>query len=193
MEKFFDKSLLLEKINGFIPEYSFLGKCYCMSECRNQWIDWRGTTKRRGTYYPGYFLTINEIKQSCESSRKRGSSFEIVELPLFVFESKIKRFCFSFSGLCNTSCAKDFVESLGVTENIFESIKSVPTQFQMLFCWGDIEYFPQIDCWFPNDDLFTRRSSAGKLGYSLVWTCTKFQLDRKLFWDRLCKYALASR
>lgn len=192
MFEFFRASSLPQGVNDFVPEASFLGRCYCSAESRNQWIDWSGTTAMGGTYF-GYSLSLENEKAFCESIRKQGSSFSIKELPLLVFDSGTMRLCFSFQGLYNANVAKDFIEGLGTTEGLIDSIRMAAESFPFSVAFGEKESFPNIVSWLPHESLFVRRSSPGKQGCSMVWTCNFLQMDRKQFEDRLNQYALNSQ
>lgn len=192
LNRFFPHDKICEDIRKFNLVRCSISRCYFGSEYRNQWINWDGDTSVVGRYGARYVFSIDDMKKICENDRKNGSCFAIKELPMFIFESNSERISLSWHDFYLSTQCENFVNLFDPKLNIYDTLTIIRKEYSdVCVYYGDIKNYPKLAAMNPDLPFMIRKSSPGKNGSSMVWSCKPLSIDMIALERWLEKYSMA--
>jgi hypothetical protein len=143
------------------------GKAFHVSDRRNQWVDWNGTTAITRRPW-GLLLSLSDAKDWAESSRLQGTNFIIDELPVVCAKSKSGGLLFSerrsahpMSWYPSISSSFSEIQSIGALKALLSS--KARSGIHVLVA-APVTVLPTDGVYY------SRESSPGTGGNHLGWT-----------------------
>lgn len=148
---------------------------YVVTEFRNEWIDWKGNTDKRGRVWPEKYASLEEAKKNVEQSRTPGSSFEIDETVGLVLIYKLGGVIFTSFEEASFSLAREWikdVEPKSLLRVMLDKIRTNNSSRFFKYTYSTLKA-PKYASYQEGQKLYKRSSSgSGAKKNSLAWSVT---------------------